>query len=234
MIRAIAVDDELPSLKILETFSENSNAVKLERIFYSPAEAYSYIMENDIQLIFLDINMPSISGIEFYKSLRKDIPVIFTTAYSEYAVEGFNLKAIDYLLKPFSYDRFLQSVQKIEEFYNFSQNKSGFLKNYIYFKHDYKLEKVYFHEIDYIEALGDYLKICLNNEKPIVVRMTMKNVVELLPANLFIRVHRSFIVKFNLIKSIRNKTIEVKDRDIPIGATYEEELNNKLRENNIL
>ena len=124
MIKAIAIDDELPALKVVEAFCNKTDFINLEKIFNKPTEALKHLRKFPVDLLFLDINMPSVTGLELYKSVEQKTMVIFTTAYSEYAVEGFNLNAVDYLLKPFTFERFLQAANKVEEYYNF-QNKKG-------------------------------------------------------------------------------------------------------------
>jgi DNA-binding LytR/AlgR family response regulator len=163
--------------------------------------------------------MPSISGIDFFKNLPHKTMVIFTTAYSEYAVEGFTLSATDYILKPFSFSRFQQAVEKA-----FSQWK---LQNqdpeqlYLFIRADYSLIKILFSDILYIEGLDDYLKIHIQNQKTIVARMTLKAILQKLPVPEFIRVHRSFIVPISKIEKVRNKIIYINQEEIPVSASYE-------------
>ncbi len=144
---------------------------------------------------------------------------VFTTAYSEYAVEGFNVNAIDYLLKPFTFERFMQAAQKANEYYTRLQVKEQL---YILIRADYSLVKINISDILFIEGLDDYLKIHLQQQKPVVARMTMKAILEKLPAGSFIRVHRSYIVPFNRIEQVRNKIITLAGEEIPIGISYEE------------
>jgi len=168
--------------------------------------------------------MPKMSGIEFYKSIEQSTMVIFTTAHSQYALEGFNLNAIDFLLKPFSFERFESAVIKANEYYNYQNQKETAKPQYIYVRADYSLVKIAFPEIHYIESLGDYICIYLENAKRITTRMTMKTVYEKLSAKDFIRVHRSFIVPIKGIENIKGKTMIVFGKEIPIGSLYEEEV----------
>jgi DNA-binding LytR/AlgR family response regulator len=147
--------------------------------------------------------------------------VIFTTAYSEYAVEGFNLNAVDYLLKPFTFERFLQAVSKASDYYRFLHRKDSDLQQYLFIRADYSLVKVMLEDILFVEGLDDYLKIHLAGRKPLVARMTMKNILEKLPEKDFIRVHRSFIVPLSKINKVKNKMIFIGDKSIPIGSSYE-------------
>lgn len=222
MIKAIAVDDEPPALKVIENFCAKVDSVELVKTFNKPTEALAHLKKFPVDLIFLDIQMPSMTGLEFHKAIEQNTMVIFTTAYSEYAVEGFNLQAIDYLLKPYTFERFQQAVEKAKEFYSYQYQKEN-TQSYLFIRADYSLVKVNIAEILYIEGLDDYLKIHLPGKKPVVARMTMKAIIEKLPANEFIRVHRSFIVPVSKIESIRNKVIQLSGVEIPIGTSYEEE-----------
>lgn len=222
MIKAIAIDDEPPALKVIESFCSHAENIDLEKTFTSPNEALKYLRKFPVDLIFLDINMPSVTGIDFYKSLERETMVIFTTAYSEYAVEGFNLNAVDYLLKPFTQERFQQAIKKANDYYAYTRQSPGTINQSLYIRADFSLIKINYEDIVLIESLDDYLKIFLSNEKIIVARMTMKSMVEKLPASEFIRVHRSFIVPFNRITQVRNKIISIADKEIPIGGNYEE------------
>jgi DNA-binding LytR/AlgR family response regulator len=219
MITAIALDDELPALEIIELYCSQIETIDLKKVFSKTSEARFYLEENAVDLIFLDINMPSHSGIDFFKSISQKTMVIFTTAYSEYAVESYELGAIDYLLKPFSFDRFNKAVEKVVE-----QNKllSQSNENQLYFRIDYGLTKVSIQDIIFIEGLDNYIKIHLTNQKPILVRMTIKNILEKLPLKQFCRVHRSYIISMSKITSYRNKIVYIADNEIPLGKTYED------------
>jgi DNA-binding LytR/AlgR family response regulator len=221
MINAIAVDDEPPALSIIENFCQRIDFIKLQKTFTGPNEALKYLRKFPVSLMFLDIQMPSLTGIEMYKSVQQDTMVIFTTAFSDYAVEGFNLNAIDYLLKPFTFERFLKAANKAKDFYSYSRPVSQ-EQQYILIRADYSLVKVNLADIICIEGLDDYLKIYIMNQKTLVARMTMKSMAEKLPDRDFVRVHRSFIVPLKRISSVRNKTIYVDDKEIPIGSSYEE------------
>lgn len=224
MLKAIAIDDEPPALRVIAHFCSQVSTIDLQKTFSRTDEALAYLNENEVDLLFLDINMPAMSGIDFYKAIPKAAMVIFTTAYAEYAVEGFNLSAVDYLLKPFTFERFKQGVQKALDYSQFIKKAEPELAvEYLYIKADYSTYKIAIADILFIEGLDDYLKIQLENAKPIVARMTMKNMVEKLPARDFIRVHRSFIVPMRRIENVRNKTIMLSGNEIPIGSSYETE-----------
>ncbi len=228
MIKAIAIDDEFPALQILEVFCKRVDFINLEKTFNKPTDAIRYINKFPVDLIFLDINMPSVSGIELVKNIKQETRVIFTTAYSDYAVEGFNLEAIDFLLKPFTFERFQQAVNKAQQFLNFQNNPNGQVPGFIYIRADYKLIRIDLNDIILIEGLDDYLKIHLLNQKPIVARMTIKNMIEKLPASNFVRVHRSYVVAFDKIRSTRGKIISIGEEEIPVGSSYEENFSSML------
>jgi DNA-binding LytR/AlgR family response regulator len=223
MINAIAIDDEPPALSVIEHFCSQVESVDLQKTFTRPTEALKYLKKFPVDLLFLDIQMPSLNGIDFYKEVKQDTMVIFTTAHTEYAVEGFNLNAIDYLLKPYSFERFQQAVNKANEYFSLQHQASNVSQENIYIRADYSLLKIPIADIVYIESLRDYLKIRLVSNKNIVTRMTMKSITDKLPAKEFIRVHRSYIVPLSKIRSVRNKMISVAELEIPIGSSYEED-----------
>jgi DNA-binding LytR/AlgR family response regulator len=220
MIRAIALDDEPPALSVIEAFCARTDFIDLQKTFSGTVEALKYLRKYPVDLIFLDIQMPTMSGIEFSKHLPEEVMVIFTTAYSEYAVEGFNLNALDYLLKPFTWQRFEQAVTKVKDAHQLRHKKEDALQKYLVVNADYSLQKIPYADILCIEGLDDYLKIHLSSKKTLVTRMTMKSIIERLPDSEFVRVHRSFIVPLSRIESVRNKVIYLADKEIPVGNSY--------------
>lgn len=223
MIKAIAIDDEPLALKIIEHFCKQTDFIELDKTFTKTDEALKHIKKFPVDLLFLDIQMPGKNGIDFYRQLDTDVMVIFTTAFSEYAVEGFNINALDYLLKPFSYERFTQAVEKAKK--EMLSKKNTLDHTHLLIRADYKLNRIEFDDIMLIEGLDDYIRIHLKNKTTITARLSMKNILEKLPAALFIRVHRSYIVPVKKVKSFYNKTIQIEDFVIPIGDTYKEEVN---------
>jgi len=173
--------------------------------------------------LFLDIQMPSLSGIELYKSLQQNTMVIFTTAHSQYAVDGFNLHAIDFLLKPYTIERFKSATEKAKEYFNYQNKGKNESQQHFFIRADYSLIKIEIPEITLIEGLDDYLKIHLQTGKTVVARMTMKAILEKLPASDFIRIHRSFIIPIKKIEKIHKKAVSINGNEIPIGNSYEEE-----------
>jgi DNA-binding LytR/AlgR family response regulator len=225
MITAIALDDELPSLEIIEAFCANIEEIDLKKTFLKTSEARYFLENNPVDLLFLDINMPAASGIDFYKTLPQETLVIFTTAYKEYAVESYEIGAFDYLLKPFSFQRFKMAVDRAAE-----QKKllSAHDEGFIYFRVDYGLVKVVFSEILYIEGQNNYVKFYFENQKSLLVRITIKELLEKLPEQHFCRIHRSSIVSLAKITSFRHKTVYIKDIALPVGNTYEEDFLKKI------
>jgi DNA-binding LytR/AlgR family response regulator len=223
MINAIAVDDEPPALDILKSFCEKVDFVTLEHTFTKPSEALRHLGRFPVDLLFLDINMPSLTGLQFYEKAPQNTMVIFTTAYSDFAVQGFNVGAIDYLLKPFTFERFVQAVNRARDYYNHLHRAETAKQSVIYLRADYSLIKVELADILYVEGLQDYLRIHIVDQKPIVVRLTMKGMLEKLPTKDFMRVHRSYIVPLSRVVNVRNKTIDLQGTKIPVGPKYEEE-----------
>lgn len=219
MITAIALDDEPLALEIIKAFCGRVDYLELKRSFTSPGEAMAYLAENHIDLLFLDINMPGISGIDFFKEAGHNSLAIFTTAYSEFAVEGFNISATDYLLKPFKFSRFMQAVEKAKEHLNYL-NSTAPATQYLYIRADYSTQKILVDDIQLIEGMDNYIKLHLTGKKPILARMSMKAIAEKLPEPTFIRVHRSYIIPLNKITSVKNKMIYLGDTEIPIGLNY--------------
>ncbi len=220
MIKAIAIDDEPLALKVIESLCAKSELVELQKTFTEPNEALRYLRKYPADLIFVDIHMPSMTGLSLVRALEQKTMVIFTTAYSEYAITSYELNAIDYLLKPINNKRFSAAIQKAQEYYNYIQKRDNGAEQYIYVRADFSLVKIAITDILYIEGLADYLKIYIQNRKTIVVRMTMKEMLEKLPSDSFIRVHRSYILPFKEIISVRGNQIALADREIPIGKTY--------------
>ncbi|TAF72741.1 MAG: DNA-binding response regulator [Bacteroidetes bacterium] len=229
MIKAIAIDDEPLALKVIQALCDKTDFIQLEKTFTQPTEALKHLRKFPADLIFVDIHMPSMTGIKLVEALEQNTMVIFSTAFSEYAAKSYELNAIDYLLKPISQKRFEQATQKAKEFYDFIQKKDQTAEKYIFIRADFSLIKIALADILYIEGLADYLKIHIKDRKTIITRMTMKDMVEKLPSNDFIRVHRSFILPFSKIQAVRNLTIFIENQEIPIGRTYVDEFNSRYK-----
>ena len=236
-MNCIAVDDEPLALDIIEAYVNKHPELSLVARCNNAAEASEVLKTHKVDLMFLDINMPEISGLSFVKSLEKKPLFIFTTAYPDYAVEGFELNAIDYLLKPIAYDRFEKGVEKAKEYYKIKQNadvaETDLESDYIFVKANQKLIKLAYSDIYYVEAFADYVKIFLADKK-IVTLQTMKNMEKKLPEDMFTRVHRSFIVNRKLVQSFSTSMCEVNDVKIPIGKNYKDVFVGLMKSNNIL
>ena len=218
MINCIAIDDEPLALEILAELCKGITYINLRKTFTRTSEALKYIQENPVDLIFLDINMPDVNGVAFYKSLENAPMVIFTTAYGEYAVEGFNVNAIDYLLKPIELKRLETAAGKAKDFYDYTRKTDSTANRFLYVRSEYALVKIALNDIVYIETLEYYIKIHQPGKKPVLTIMSMKAVMEKLPENEFVRVHRSYIVPLHRIESVRGKTISLGTAEIPIGT----------------
>jgi DNA-binding LytR/AlgR family response regulator len=221
MLTCIAIDDEPLALEVMKKYIAKIYFLELKGTFTDAYEAKKLLDEHPIDLLFLDIQMPDINGIEFSKLIDKKITaVIFTTAFSEYAVDGFNVDAIDYLLKPIEYDRFLKSVYKAKEYIDYSTAQE-LNEGFIFVKSDYQMVKINLKDILYIEGLDDYIKIYLT-QKSVLTLMTLKTIMQKLPSKEFIRVHRSYIVPISKIVNVSKSKIKIADKEIPIGISYSE------------
>lgn len=229
MIRAIAIDDEPLALKVIQSFCDKVEYLSLEKVFTQPSDGLKHVRKYPVDLIFLDIKMPSMTGIKLAEAIEQNTMVIFTTAFTEYAAKSYELKTIDYLLKPISFERFQIAATKAFEYYNFLHQKSGVPSRYLFFRADYSLVKVSLDDIELIEGLGDYLKISITGKKPLLARMSMKVMLDKLPQQDFIRIHRSYIIPFKSIESVRNNTVKLLQKEIPIGRTYIEEFYSRFK-----
>ena len=222
MINCIAIDDEPLALDLIADYCSRIDYIDLKKSFTRPSEAVSYLNKFPVDLLFLDIQMPDISGIDFYKSLKNNNLVIFTTAFAEFAVEGFNLNAVDYLLKPIMFGRFEKAVAKTHDYINYLNHNNHDADNNLFVRSDYKLCKITISDIRYIEGLDNYVRIFMEYSKPVISHMSLKAIYERLPANMFLRVHRSFIINCNRDISYCNRNIQIGEKQIPVGISYEE------------
>jgi len=232
MIRCLVVDDEPLALHILEDYISKIPFLELIKATTNPIEALTMVQEGNVDLVFLDVQMPELTGIQFLKISNGKTKVILTTAYSQYALEGYELDVVDYLLKPIAFDRFFKAAQKaqgiiqpsvkqpvIEPVAQIQQQQQDFLSDFIFVKSEYKIQKVYLHQILYIEGLKDYISIFTPDER-IITLQNMKKMEDTLPEKHFVRVHKSYIVALNKIDSIERSRIFIGDKIIPVGDTY--------------
>ena len=227
-INCLIVDDEPVAREIIENHLQNISHMHVLASCKNAIEAFKEISAQQVDLIFLDINMPEISGLLFAKSINKNIKVIFTTAYREYAIDGFDLQAVDYLLKPISFDRLLQAVNKYlgESTPAASDMPAELIEeksDFIFVRSDRKMIKLNFSDLNYIESFSDYIKIHLD-DKTIVTRETISSIEAKLPQKDFLRIHRSYIVSFAKIESFTNECIEIKNKTLPISRSYKSDV----------
>jgi two-component system, LytTR family, response regulator len=241
-IRCLAVDDEPPALDVMAIFIEKTPSLELVAICTDPLEALSLIQQGKVDLLFLDILMPKISGIQFLRVMNGKCKTILTTAYSEYALEGYELDVVDYLMKPIPYERFLKAINKAslqlgigneklatdnEQIPN-SQNadnqssKQNDQLDFIFVKTEYKIQKIKLSDILYIEGLKDYVSIYTNDQR-ILTLQTMKKMEEILPANRFVRVHKSYIISLEKIDTIERQRIFVGKNIVPVGDSFQKD-----------
>lgn len=228
-IRCVAIDDEPLAVKKIAGYILKVPFLELVAECRSAAEAMSIMDKNDIQLLFIDINMPDISGMEFVKSLTNKPYVVFTTAYSEYAVEGFQVDAVDYLLKPITFSNFLKAANKVKNLMELTSNsKKESVKtsaNHLFVKSDFKLIRIELNDIKYIESQHEYIKIHLINSNPVMTQLSLKSMEEQLPSDRFMRIHRSYIVNLAKVSMIeRNRIVFDGKVYIPISEQYKDKL----------
>lgn len=225
-MKAIAIDDEPIALEIVRSHASKVPFLDLRAEFTDAFKALDYLQKESVDLIFLDIKMPDISGIEFFNSLSKKPLVIFTTAYSEHAVTSFEMDAVDYLLKPFSLSRFLKGCNKAFELFNF--RNAAETTDHLYVKSGYEQIRVFYDEILYIEASGNYVTFVLR-DRNILSRSTFIEATSLLPAEKFVRVHRSFIVAIDKIDKVERHQVTINKVPIPVSEAYLQSLNAVLK-----
>ena len=227
MLRCIAVDDEPLALELLEDNISQVPYLQLVATCSNAMEAMKVLEKEPIDLLFLDIQMPGLTGLQFIQSMREKPMIILITAYEKYALEGFNLDVTDYLVKPVSLDRFVKACNKAKELYELKQRsknkETGEKPDYLFVNVDYSLVKVNFSDIKFVEGLKDYIKIHLKNSaRAIITRMPMKSIEEELPANKFLRIHKSYIVSKDHVTAIRKNSVFIDEMELPVGENFRE------------
>ncbi|MDP1621213.1 MAG: LytTR family DNA-binding domain-containing protein [Bacteroidales bacterium] len=233
-VKCLVIDDEPLAQEVLVQYIGDCPSLELLQVCSDAIEAGECLRNFPVDLLFLDINMPRLSGIRFVKTLTQPVLVIFTTAYPEFAAEGFESNAVDYLVKPFSFERFMNAVNKAIEWKKFRNNKgntaneqSGQDREFILFRADKRIYKIDFGDILYFESTGDYIKVNTRDKK-LVVHETFKNLIMQLPGDQFVRVHRSFVISLAWIRMIEGNQVDVAGNRIPIGLVYKDGLLEKL------
>ncbi|GAA4097542.1 LytTR family DNA-binding domain-containing protein [Mucilaginibacter panaciglaebae] len=236
MLRCLIVDDEPLALHILEDYISKVPFMELVKSTTNPIEALTMVQDGNIDLVFLDVQMPELTGIQFLRIANGKTKVILTTAYPQYALEGYELDVVDYLLKPIAFDRFFKAAQKAQTIIHPSkatasadhlvqqthQPPNDFMSDFIFVKSEHKIQKVYLHQILFIEGLKDYISIFTSTER-IITLQNMKKMEDTLPSQHFVRVHKSYIVALNKIDSIERSRIRIGDKIIPVGDTYRDD-----------
>jgi DNA-binding LytR/AlgR family response regulator len=235
MINAIAIDDEPLALQLVSGYIEKTPGLKLAGSFDNPLDAIEFLNNETVDIVFVDIQMPDLSGLEFTRSLIKGPKVIFTTAYEKYALDGFKLDVVDYLLKPFSYEEFLKAAQKAVRLISLEKKIPEQVEannEFLFLKSDYKIKRINFNDILYIEGLKDYVKVYTQSSAlPVLSLITLKLLESKLPESRFMRVHRSFIVNLERIDTIERSRIVFGKTYIPVSEQYKEKFQEFLDKN---
>jgi len=226
-IRCIAIDDEPLSLDLTRAFLSRFPSLVLLQTFSDALSGAEYIRNNPVDLLFLDINMPDITGIDLVRSLPKRPMIIFVTAYRKFAVEGFELDAVDYLVKPFTFERFEKAIRKAIHRFETEATKPN--DDALFVRSEYQVLRIPLEEIEYIESVEDYVKIHRTGDRPIMSLMTMKSVLSKLPADRFKRIHRSYIIPISKIRSVVNRKVKLDIIELPIGYSYLQEVSTWLK-----
>lgn len=221
-LRCIAIDDEPLALKQMQAYIEKTPFLELVGLCSNAFDAMKLVSEQSPDLIFADINMPELSGVDFVRSLGGSAMVIFTTAYSEYALEGFEVSAVDYLLKPIAYSSFLKAATKAQQLASMKngQGNSASNEDYLFVKSEYKTVRVQLSEVEYIEGMKEYVKLQMSDNQHIITLLSMKALEEKLPADRFMRIHRSFIINLSKINAIERQRVVIGKEYLPIGEQY--------------
>lgn len=228
MIKCIAIDDEPLALDVMENYISKTPELEFTGRYTSPMEALEVLNSGSVDLLFLDIQMSEISGIQFLKTLKNPPLVILTTAYDNYALQGYDLDVVDYLLKPIPFERFLKAVNKAVDLYRYNKNALSkevvsYEHGYIFIKSEYQILKIDLKDILYVEGLKDYVKIfCINHPHPILSLQNLKAIESKLPVSHFVRVHKSFIVALPKINAVHKGRIRIGEKEIPIGDNYKD------------
>ena len=225
MINCLLIDDEPLALQLLEDHVRKIPYLKLAGRFEEPLQALPLLESQQVDLLFLDIKMPDISGIDFFRSLAHKPEVIFTTAYSEFAIDGFELKAIDYLLKPVSFEKFIAACNRVKEYTELKNNKGVAKRDYFFINVSHKLHKLFYDDILYLEGYKDYTKVYLKTAtSPLLILHNLKYFEDLFDENEFSRIHRSYIVPIRKINTVSRKSVTIGNQTLPVSDNYRDKL----------
>lgn len=244
-LRCLLIDDEPPALDVIESYIDMIDGLEIVGKCHNAVQAFSTLQETPVDLLFLDIKMPKLLGTDFVRSLRQPPKVIFTTAYRDYALDGYELDVVDYLLKPISFERFLRAVAKVmkADLMPAGTQPAGMLptlpvdkstgptalNTFLYFRADRKMVKVFTHDIVYVESLKDYVRIVTTTGKPLLVKQSISSLEEMLPETDFVRIHRSFIVAVDKINAYTPTHVEMGSQELPIGRLYQKDVSRALK-----
>lgn len=235
-LRCLLVDDEPPALKVLATYAASINGLEIVGLCRNAFEALEVLQNKNVDVIFLDIKMPRIIGTQFLKNLTHPPKVIFVTAYREYAIEGYELDAVDYLVKPVSFERFFKAISKLtrimgQESSTVSGNPATLPEAFVYLKVDRDMKKIFVNDIEYIESLKDYVMVYLSDGKHFLVKQSISSMENLLSEHKFMRIHRSYMVSLSKISGYNALSVQLNAKEIPIGRLYKQAVMEKLQSN---
>ena len=231
IFKCLIIDDEPLAIKVLESHISNMPTLSVVGTCHNAFAAMEFLQKHQVDLIFLDIQMPKLMGHDFFRSLRNPPKVIFTTAYKEYAVDAFELEATDYLLKPITMARLMKAVNKLggDPTPDIKTEKIVESESFVYLRAERKMIKVGYDDILYIESMKDYVKVVRVSDKPLFVKQSISSLEELLPPHLFLRIHRSYIVSLDKITAVTNHDVEIGSTEIPIGRLYAQQLTKSMQ-----
>ena len=228
-LKCVIIDDEPLAIELIKQYVEKFPSLEVTQTFLNAIAGVEYLRSEETDLLFLDIQMPDITGLQLLRSLNKPPMVIFTTAYSQFALNAFELDVLDYLLKPVEFDRFEKAVGKAFNYYKFKNGIANVITESIYVRSEYQMVKVELDKVEYIESLDDYIKIHFTDKSTVMTLMSLKKLQEKLTCDKFIRVHRSYLVNLSKIKTIVNRKVQLSHIEIPVGDTYAKQLNELLK-----
>lgn len=228
-LHCIIADDEPVARKILQEFIEQTPFLELSAQFENAIKAQAWLQQNNADLLFLDIEMPKMKGLDYLRKYDVKPLVILTTAYTEYALEGYELDIIDYLLKPIAFHRFVKAVQKAKDYLDLKENTSNVNSSHLFVRSDKRIERIMLADICYIESMGNYVKI-ITEQKKVLAYLTLKGIEAQLPSANFIKLHQSYLVNFSKIESLEGNSVKIKDAMLPVGRHYRDALMQMINE----